>query len=264
MLRALVLAGALLACAPHPNLHVTVDGPFGSGATAYKLTIAGREVGPFAPDQKYEFDTPATKKTAQNTYDLVPEIHASVLYVCGWQDAKVQVMAVPGMDQIEAAKGAPVLARTEVVFDPPLGKSVILYVDNNAGPDASISVGALKESVPAGTARRVTFPLSAQCDESKLVRLNGEVVQQMADVQGDHYYLLDTSGSRCYKLQTTIYGNFPSMMSPPKPELLRPQKIRALSDTVEYFMADAPGMIMANSGEGEGSGRTSLNQTPCK
>jgi len=264
LLCALVLAATLLACAPRPNFHVTVDPPLGTGAESYKLIVNGREAGPFAPDQPFEFDTPATRKSAEHTTDMVPEIRASVLYVCGWQEAKVLVMAVPGMDQIEAAKGAPVPARAEVAFDPPLGKSVLLYVDNNGGPDATISVGALKQRVPAGTARQLTFPLSTQCEEAKLVRLNGEVVQQVADPQNNHYYLLDTSGARCYKLQTTIYGNFPAMMSAPKPELLRPQKMRALSDTVEYFMSDAPSMIMANSGEGEGSGRTSLNQTPCK
>lgn len=264
LLGTFALAMTLVACGKKPNFHVTVGFPLGAGGDAWKLTVNGHEAGPFSPEQSYEFDTPATSKSAEDSRDLLPEMRASVLYVCGWQDAKVMVMAVPGMDQIEAAEGQPVQARAEVDFEPPLGRSVVLYVDNHGGGEAMLSVGALKQPVPADMVRQLTFPLASQCDEAKQVRLNGEVLERIDDTQKDHFYLIDTSGSRCYKLQTTIYGNFPTLNGQPKPEMLRPQRVRALADTVNYFMNDAPSMIMSNGTDSEGSGRTALNQTPCK
>lgn len=249
-------------CGKPPVFHVTVEGNLCCGAEAYKVIVDGREAGPFGPDEKYEFEAPATARSGE-PQAMMPPIRAQLLYVCGWQEAKV-ILFPPTRDAIENATG-PVHARAALDFRPVFAE-VNVWVDNRGGGDAVLSVGESKRYIAAGSTRSVSFPYSAQCEEAKLLRLNGETIANIPSGHGHDApgYLVDTSGARCYSFQSKHYANMETGQGQPVPTLVSAAKAHLLDGRIDYFLQEAPSSIIVRSDEGAGTTRLSVVEGKCR
>ena len=97
VLAALIFAG----CSKPPDFTIKLDSPGVSGDfTHYKLVVDGAPVGPFTAVRPFVFSAPGHR--ASKPRDMLPRVEASVLSVCGWEPAKVQ-MSAPSEGEIERA-----------------------------------------------------------------------------------------------------------------------------------------------------------------
>jgi hypothetical protein len=256
---------ALLGCSKPPVFHIKMQASLCCGVQAYRLMVDRNQVGPFGPDAPYEFDVQGKKGSEPR--EMLPQIQAQVHWVCGWQPATVYVNA-PSEYAMQQAGKEPVPVHASVDFSPPSFGEIRLWVDNRGGGDAVVSVGENEQRIAAGgTTPYMTFPYSSQCEEAKVLRLNGEVIANVPQgrAPGDPpQYLLDTSGARCYTFQNKVYSSWQFGSGQPKPEHPPAEKAHLLADKIDFFLEEAPASIMVQDYERGGAGRLSVVEGKCK
>ena len=257
----LVFAG----CSKPPEFTVKLDAPGASGDyTHYKLAVDGAPVGPFTATRPYEFHAPGHR--ADKPRDMLPRVEASVLSVCGWEPAKVE-MSPPSEYGIEQARkekrSVPVTMYLN--FERPSFQQVTVVVDNRGGAAFRLAVGEYERTIPANDAGKEFFPYWPHCDQARQLRVNGETIGKIEDdvhAPGTALpLLLDTSGSHCYRYESRTYSNFPSMGPGGGQQTYKPQRVRTLSSNIDYFLQPLPSMVFSSLPV---EGKSSLNDVPCK
>ena len=102
----------------------------------------------------------------------------------------------------------------------------------------------------AGAIERILFAHIPHCVEADQVRLNGETVgtlDQLKGAQFDPQFLLDTSGSHCYRFEWQTYSSWGSGGMPDHgKQMLRAQKFRFMESHVDDFLEPLPGSVMSS------------------
>jgi len=262
---AILVALSFAGCSKPPNFTLRLDAPGVSGDfTHYKLIVDGVPVGPFTATRPYEFNRPGHR--AGKPRDMLPRVEASVLSVCGWEPAKVQ-MSAPSEGEIERAgkekRSVPVTMYLD--FQRPSFQQVTVVVDNRGGPAFKLAVGDYERTITANDAGKEFFPYAPQCDQAKQLRVNGETVGKIEDdphAPGSALpLLLDTSGSHCYRYEWRTYSSFPSMGPGSGQQTYKPQRLRTLSSNIDFFLQPLPTVVYSTISV---EGRTSLNDVACK
>jgi len=262
LLAALIFAG----CSKPPDFTVKLDAPGALGDfTHYKLVVDGAPVGPFTATLPYQFSAPGHR--ADKPRDMLPRVEASVLSVCGWEPAKVQ-MSAPSEGEIERARkekrSVPMTMYLD--FQRPSFQQVTVVVDNRGGPAFRLAVGEYEQPVAANDAGKVFFPYSPQCDQGKQLRMNGETIGKIEDdvhTPGTALpLLLDISGAHCYRYEWRTYSSYSSMGPGSSGQrTYKAQRLRTLSSNIDFFLQPLPGMVFSTLSV---EGRTSLNDVACK
>jgi hypothetical protein len=261
LLAALVFAG----CSKPPEFTVKLDAPGALGDfTHYKLVVDGAPVGPFTATLPYQFSAPG--HSWKRPKDMLPHVEASVLSVCGWEPAKVQ-MSAPSEGELERAgkekRSVPVTMYLD--FERPSFQQVTVVVDNRGGPAFRLAVGEYERTIPANDAGKEFFPYWPRCDQAKQLRMNGETIGKIEDdvhAPGTALpLLLDTSGSRCYRYESRTYSNFPSMGPGGGQRTYKPQRVRTLSSNIDFFLQPLPTVVYSTLPV---EGRAALNDIACR
>jgi hypothetical protein len=122
-----------------------------------------------------------------------------------------------------------------------------LYIDNRKHGAVRIGCGRLNFDIPAGGHRRLNIaalPASSRCP----VTLDGKEIGILA---GEADLLVDTLGTRSYRLRKIVYGSVIDMLAGPAPglfpevEVFRGGHCHKLGVAVDYFLEDAPKEIKA-------------------
>jgi hypothetical protein len=255
----------LVGCSkPPPNFQVKLEAVGWDAFNQYKLVVDGVPVGPLDSRQPYQFV--ARGHSGDAPQDMLPHIEASVLYVCGWQPAKIE-MHPPSRYEIEQARkekrSIPLVAYLD--FERPSWQEVTVLMDNRSGPAARLAVGEFERPVAAGDAGRFTFPYWPHCDQATELRLNGESIGKIEEDSSTpgtaHPLLLDTSGAHCYVYEWQTYGAFPSPSGGHAQQTYKPQRLRSLSSHVDYFLRPLPSVEYSTNSVVQ---KSSLNETACK
>jgi hypothetical protein len=100
------------------------------------------------------------------------------------------------------------------------------------------------------------------------VLLNGETIGTLTeDPQSPGSpldILVDTTATHCFNLEWHMYSTFPDDPVPMQSsgeKTLRPQRLRTLTDYVDYFLQPLPDEIES---ETDLTSKTALNEIPCR
>jgi hypothetical protein len=97
------------------------------------------------------------------------------------------------------------------------------------------------------------------------LRLNGETIAKIEeDVRAPGTalsLLLDTSGARCYRYEWKTYSNSPTWPGSSGQRTYKAQRLRTLSNDVDYFLSPLPGMQYSTLSI---VGKSSLNEIACR
>ncbi len=258
-----LVISALLGCRKQPpDFHIKLEAP-GSGVfTKYKLTVDGAEMGAFSSTQAHEFTVRG--HSGDDPREMLPRMDASVLYVCGWQAAKVDLQPPSRYAVEQADKEKRSVPLTMYLDFRPSWQDVTVLVDNHGGPAARLAVGEYEQPVAADEAGRISFPYWPHCDEARQLRLNGETIGNLEEeptLPGTaRAMLLDISGSHCFRHEWRTYSNFPEFGGSGH-QIFEAQRLRALSGPINYFLQ--PLLSVEYSTESVVQ-KSSLNEVPCK
>jgi hypothetical protein len=124
-----------------------------------------------------------------------------------------------------------------------------LYVDNRKHGAVGVGCGQMRFPVAAGKHQRLRIaapPASSRCP----VTLDGKEVGTLA---AEEDLLLDTLGTRSYRLRKIVYGGVLEMLAGQEPglfpqvEVFRGGHVHKLGVAVDYFLEDAPKEIKVPS-----------------
>ena len=224
---------------PQIDLHLKLDAPTSDAFSHYKLVVDGVAGNPIPSAQP--FDTTIHAHKADNPQDMLPNIEASVLSVCGWQPAKVH-MNPPSQYSIDQARkdhaSIPVFVYLD--YERPTWQDVVVLVDNRGGSAGQLSVGEYVQEVPADSGRKLSFPYWPHCDEATHLRFDGETVGDILEDPNSPGtampLLFDTSGRRCYQHEWRTYSSSPGGFGGSGSRIYKAQRLRALSSGVDYFL----------------------------
>jgi hypothetical protein len=262
-----LLICCLASCQKPPDFHIHVVAP-SMGASQYKLTVDGVEMGPFSGGDDYDFTTHGHR--AKSPADMLPHIEASVLYVCGWQPATVE-LPPPSDDDIQQARDQKqsVSQPMSIQFDS-AQQNVTIYVDNHGGPAAQLAVGEISQPVAANAADSFTFPYYPRCDEAKQVLLNGQTIGTLTEDSqspGEPLdLLLDPTAKHCFRFEWHKYSIIPDSFFPDQvggQTIFKPQLLRTLTDDqyVDYFLQPLPNEVESQTDE---TSESALNEISCR
>jgi hypothetical protein len=246
-----------------PELYLYVEGdhfkesehPAYFPADSYRLVIDGQPSEPFKVqrNQSQTMTLPVT--------DPLPKFGVQMHTPCGWEDAEVDVRPdFPdfGNKRIKAVT-------LTVKWEPGDANSTALYVDNRAAKTAAnVNTGERKATVEAGKAMLVEFPRlsNPKCESAKHIQLNG---QNLLDPPKVAAYVVDTSASHCYYFRSNLYGgrNYKAAREFKNQQFWKPQRVRQISDTIDFFLVKVPDKIETNNPLSGAEIRTSLEDADC-
>lgn len=253
-----------IGCSKPPDFAVKLEAPASGTFTQYKLVVDGAPVGPLPATQPYELV--AHGHSGSKPRDMLPQVTASVLSVCGWQAAKVE-MSPPSEYAIEQARKEKRSIPLQIYldFDQLPFREVTVLVDNRDAAAFRLAVGEYEQPVVAGNAGKIIFPYWPHCDQARQLRLNGELIGKIEEDAHDPGtalpVLLDTSGSRCYRYEWKTYSDFPTMGGGSGQRTYKAQRIRTLSSEVSYFLLPLHSMEYSTLPQ---VWKSSLNEIACK
>jgi len=263
----LAFAALILACfgcsKPGLDFHLQLDAPSSDAFSQYKLVVDGAPAGPLSSSQAYESTVHA--HNADSPQDMLPHIEASVLSVCGWQPAKVEIHP-PSQSAIDQARkdhqSIPIYMNLD--YERPTWQQVTVLVDNRNGPAGRLAVGEYEQPLAAGAGSKMTFPYWPHCEQAGQLRLNGETIGNLEEDPNSPGtalpLLLDTSGTRCYRYEWQSYGHSAGFGGSGS-KTFTAQRLRVLSSSVDYFLH--PLLSTEYSTEGVVQ-KSSLNEIACK
>src|SRR5476651_847296 len=76
-------------CSKPPDFAVKLEAPVSGEFTQYKLVVDGAPVGPL--DAKQPYQSVVHGHSGSKPEDMLPHVEVSVLSVCGWQPAKIEM-----------------------------------------------------------------------------------------------------------------------------------------------------------------------------
>jgi hypothetical protein len=257
-----LLAG--IGCSKPPDFAVRLEAPATGEFTQYKLVVDGAPVGPL--DAKQPYQSVMHGHSGSKPKDMLPRIEASVLSVCGWQPAKVE-MSPPSEYGIEQARKEKRSIPLEIFLDYeqlPFNQ-VTVMVDNRGGAAFRLAVGEYEQPVTAGDAGKIIFPYWPHCDQARQLRMNGETIgkiEEDAKTPGTPLsLLLDVSGARCYRYEWKTYSNFPAWSGGSGQRTYKAQRVRTLSSDVDYFLQPLHSTEYSTLPV---VGKSSLNEIACR
>ncbi|HEY6250880.1 MAG TPA: hypothetical protein VI685_13045 [Candidatus Angelobacter sp.] len=259
-----ILTLAMFGCSKPPlDLHLKLDAPTSDAFSQYKLVLDGVPGSPIPSSQPFESTVHA--HNADSPQDMLPHIEASVLSVCGWQPAKVE-MHPPSQAAIEQARkdhqSIPVFIYLD--YERPTWQQVMVLVDNRGGAAGRVAVGDYGQDLPADSSRKLSFPYWPHCDQAKHLLLNGEAIGNIEeDINSPGTalpLLLDTSGERCYRYEWKTYGRSPGFGGSGS-KTYTAQRLRALSSGVDYFLHPLQSVEFSTDSMVQ---KSSLNEISCK
>lgn len=249
-----ILILGCIGCGKPPMFHIVARNELASKSERYKIFLKGQEVGTVTGSGTFEFD--AEGRRGDTFQKMQPQdIEVRIPWVCGW--VKTYFDLRPGRsDEIERARAEhrAVQASMNLSFLPPDFDWVTIFVDNRGGAPQRVSIGELKEEVPAGAAQRVLLPSSDGCDKAKDVRLNEEIV---APANTRKTLLIDITHSHCYRVEWAGYGFDDSGHGK---TIYLPRSFQFVDSNPEFFMEALPGSVMTS---GTGATRATLKDVAC-
>jgi hypothetical protein len=255
---------AVLGCSKPPDFTVKLEAPASGEFTQYKLVVEGVPVGPLTTKQPYQSVAPGHRGSKPK--DRLPHVEASVLSVCGWQPAKVE-MYPPSEYEFEQARKEErsIPLAIYLQFEQLPYQQVTVFVDNRNGAAFRLAVGEYEQTVAAGDAGKILFPYWPHCDQARQLRMNGDVIgkiEEDAKTPGTALpLLLDTSGVRCYRYEWKTYSNFPTWAGGSGQRTYKAQRLRTLSGDVDYFLSPLHSTEFSSLPV---VGKSSLNEIACK
>jgi hypothetical protein len=241
-------------CSKPPMFHIVARNQQANKSERYKIFLKGQEVGTVTGSGTFEFD--AEGRRGDTFQKMQPQdIEVKIPWVCGWVKTYF-ALRPPGSDEIERARAEhrAIQASMDLSFLPPYFDWVTIFVDNRGGPAQTVSIGELKEEVPAGAAQRVLLPSSDGCDKAKDVRLNEQVV---APVNTRKTLLIDITHSHCYRVEWAGYGFDDSGHGK---TIYLPRPFQFLDNNPDFFMEPLPGSVITS---GNGTTRDTLKDVAC-
>jgi hypothetical protein len=236
------LVAALAVCAAacsKPKLSHTFALTSSPKTVEIRVSVNGRVQGPYrvlAPDAVTPVDL--------GVFEQPPVISAQALLPCGWSEVPVQ--HVGGTESEQRYMG-------QVLKETPL---LSVWVDNRGGGHTKAGLGQLELPIAAGFTGSFQVPAPA-CEAGTKLRLGeAELTVVRADLppkarQELPAYLIDASGSRCYRTRAVNYG-LPGVIlkAGPADERLRPARLHMLFANVDFFLQPAPEKIKTKFGAG--------------
>ncbi|MBZ5531016.1 MAG: hypothetical protein LAO20_06265 [Acidobacteriia bacterium] len=247
-----------------PDFELKLEAPGAGDFTQYKLVVDGVPRGPVASTLPYQLV--AHGRRGDKPKDMLPHVEASVLSVCGWQPAKVE-MSPPSEHEIEQARKEKRSVPLTIYLDSDktFWQQVTALVDNRGGAALRLAVGEYEQPVAAGEAGKVLFPYTPHCDQARDLRLNGETIGKIEEdpnTPGTALpLLLDTSGAHCYRYEWATYSNFPAMPGGSGHRIYKAQRLRTLTSNVNYFLFPLPGVQYSSQTI---EWKSALNDIACK
>ena len=249
----LILLGCI-GCDKLPVFHIVARNELASKSERYKIFLKGRELGTVTGSGTFQFDAEGRK--GGTFQDMQPQdIEVKIPWLCGWVKTDFALyLARP--DEIERARAEhrAIQASMNLSYLPPAFDWVTIFVDNRGGPPQTVSIGELKEEVPAGAAQSVRLPHSDGCDKAKDVRLNEEIV---APVNARKTLLIDITHSHCYRVEWAGYGFDDSGHGK---TIYLPRPFQFLESNPDFFMEPLPGSVITS---GNGTTRDTLKDVAC-
>ena len=250
-----ILIVGCIGCGKPPMFHIVARNELATKSERYKIFLKGQEVGTVTGSGTFEFD--AEGRRGDTFQKMKPQdIEVRIPWVCGWVKTYFDLRPGGSDDEIERARAEhrAVPASMNLSFLPPDFDWVTIFVDNRGGPPQRVSVGDLKEEVPAGAAQRVLLPSSDACDKAKDVRLNEEIV---APVNTQKTLLIDIKHSHCYRVEWAGYGFDDSGHGK---TIYLPRPFQFLENNPDFFMEPLPGAVITS---GNGATRDTLKDIAC-
>jgi hypothetical protein len=257
-----LLAG--IGCSKPPDFALNLEPPASRDFTHYRLVVDGAHVGPLTAKQTYQ--SLVHGHSGSKPEDMLPHVEVSVLSVCGWQPAKIE-MSPPSPYALELARKEKRSVPLEIFMDYELlpFRQVTVVVDNRGGAAFRLAVGEYEQPVAAGDAVKVAFPYWPHCDQARLLRLNGETIGKIEEnaktPDAALTLLLDTSGARCYRYEWATYSNFAAWPGGSGKRTYKAQRVRTLPGYVDYFLQPLHSVEHSTFPV---VGKVSLNEIACK
>ncbi len=269
-MRALSAAIAVLLAGCSGKARVTIHTDLPS-AQPVEVLVFGKSIGTFTGgDLSLEIPQGATDPASGVTYrGLVHDeaLIARVVTACGAVDYCVGFSVGPsqGLDP----NTGHFVGRKRPTFGLCTAELVEVLVDNRGGPSRSLTVGSFQRTVGANATARFKI-VAPPCAAQARVLLDGEDLGRLpvADEEFKQFVptfvnyaswsdgvLIDTSGTRCYKLSTHAYGLATTIN---QPEILKPKKLRDLM--VSDFLTPSPKSVDSPHA---GASRSELLDEPC-
>lgn len=239
-------------CRKPPMFHIVASNSMALETDQYKVFLNGREVGTVTGRGKLEFD--AEGRRGGTSEEMLPkDIEVKIPWDCGWVNTHFDLGAT-GAAEMERARTEHRAIPTfmSLSSDPPPFDLVDIFLDNRGGPAQTVSIGELKEQVPAGVARKIMLAYSGDCERAKDVRLNGEIVAPANTPRGKapasihRTLLIDVTKSHCYHIQFAGYG---IPVSGYGNAIYRPRPYQYLDDQPDHFMEPLPGSVVISESQ---------------
>ncbi len=132
-----------------------------------------------------------------------------------------------------------------------------LYIDNRKHAAVDLGCGQLRFPIAAGSRQRLRLaapPAGSRCP----LTMDGKEVGVLT---GEEDVLVDTLGTRSYRLRRLVYGGILDMLAGPaagpfpRTELFRGRHVHKLGVAVDYFLEDAPKEIKVPTWSGLPAGQ---------
>ncbi|MCI0655912.1 MAG: hypothetical protein L0170_02450 [Acidobacteria bacterium] len=129
-----------------------------------------------------------------------------------------------------------------------------VWVDNRGGPAHDLSLGELHHPILADTYESFRL-LAPDCEEAATLKLDGQDIgavplRRADDPMVPDRVLVDTSGSRCYRLRRLHYGQGLNPTPPPLMLVRKPAHVFNASFSVMYMFEEAPETITVKTPQG--------------
>ena len=214
-----ILALALMACSESRPVTYRVEVQSFVAPTHTKFFADGQEIkqirapaqGEASPQAYYVFEV-AGQLDSSDSRPQVPPLTVELLRPCGWHKAQSRY-ELPQLFEVEQALRENRLPVVKLWFreDDASKGQIELLIDNRKGSELRIALGMQEAEVAAGELEFLYFP-PPDCAEGRVVHLNGREVARIEGLleasgkrPASRLFLLDPSGSRCYRMSDVAY-----------------------------------------------------------